>query len=402
MGLRSSPYVTIKQMHLGFEMANGNRLDPKNALRWERAVLNLPGDPAYQPLLPWMYRVRSDGELAGSTLCYVDDLRPVGCSGNACWAVLHQIVSRLGYLGIQNASRKTRPPSQAPGAWAGTIASTGQDGVGVKCDQGKWEKAQCYLQALRDELAQEGTLDQKGLESKRGFFIHLQRTYPAITPFLKGIYTSPSMGGGPIGIQKCGNPQNHRKIASGMLTHNHGPLCQMMRTPQHLSKYPCTAPMPGLRISHHVISYSISSRSLPPPDYHKNVPTWTGSCGVCGKIRKQMNELFCANFAHSRDCWRPCNSVWCGSCYTQHPLDHFPRLTPTDESGFEWRPESDLQRYTQARDGDHLLLPFQCDLCVFRNLTCRNPHANSPDDFLLCCIRRVNLDAMWGREPSTV
>jgi hypothetical protein len=188
MGLRSSPYVTIKQTHLGFEVANGNRLDPKNALRWERAVLNLPGDPVYQPLLPWAYRVRSDGELAGFTLGYVDDLRPVGCSENACWVVLHQTASRLGYLRIQNASRKTRPPSQAPGAWAGTITSTDQDGVGIKCDQAKWEKAQCYLQALRDEVAQEGTLDRKGLKSKRGFFIHLQRTYPAITPFLKGIH----------------------------------------------------------------------------------------------------------------------------------------------------------------------------------------------------------------------
>lgn len=116
-----------------------------------------------------------------------------------------------------------------------------------------------------------------------------------------------------------------------------------------------------------------------------------------------MSGLFCANFAHSRECWPPCRSVWCGDCYTTHPLDRFPRHIPVDESGFEWRPIEDQRKYLHARDGDHLITPFQCDLCVFRNLQHRNPTASHlQDDFLLCCIRRVNLDAVWGRESSTV
>lgn len=49
------------------------------------------------------------------------------------------------------------------------------------------------------------------------------------------------------------------------------------------------------------------------------------------------------------------------------------------------------------------MTPFQCDLCLFRNLQLRNPLPSHPkDDLLLCCIRRVNLDALWGREPHTV
>jgi len=116
-----------------------------------------------------------------------------------------------------------------------------------------------------------------------------------------------------------------------------------------------------------------------------------------------MNGLFCANFSHPRDCWAPCNQVWCGSCYSAHPLDRFPRYTPADEDGFEWHTPEDVLRYTHARDGDHLLTPFQCDLCVFRNLRKRNPIPDSNrDTALLCCIRRVNLDAVWGRESSTV
>jgi hypothetical protein len=53
-----------------------------------------------------------------------------------------------------------------------------------------------------------------------------------------------------------------------------------------------------------------------------------------------------------------------------------------------------------GRDGDHLLTPFQCDLCVFRNLKHRNP--SEGDRLLLACIRQVNLDAFWGREAATV
>jgi hypothetical protein len=53
-----------------------------------------------------------------------------------------------------------------------------------------------------------------------------------------------------------------------------------------------------------------------------------------------------------------------------------------------------------GRDGDHLLTPFQCDLCVFRNLKHCNPGDGDP--LLMACIRQVNLDALWGREAATV
>jgi hypothetical protein len=130
---------------------------------------------------------------------------------------------------------------------------------------------------------------------------------------------------------------------------------------------------------------------------------WQGNCVCCGKVRTMMSGVFCANFSHARDCCAPCNQVWCGPCYSAHPLDRFPRYTPADEDGFEWHTLKDALRYIHARDGDHLLTPFQCDLCVFRNLKGRNPVPDSNlDHALLCCICRVNLDAVWGREPSTV
>jgi len=59
---------------------------------------------------------------------------------------------------------------------------------------------------------------------------------------------------------------------------------------------------------------------------------------LCGKWKSRMTGLFCMNFAHSRGCWAACKQVWCGSCYTTHALDHFPRHEPVDEEGFNWKP----------------------------------------------------------------
>lgn len=102
-------------------------------------------------------------------------------------------------------------------------------------------------------------------------------------------------------------------------------------------------------------------------------------------------------------CWTACRSVWCGKCYTPHPLDKFYRYVVEDEDGFDWRPPMEQTRHCYARDGDHLITPFQCDICMFRNLQMRNPDPlNSKDTLLLCCIRRANLDALWGRESLTV
>jgi hypothetical protein len=116
-----------------------------------------------------------------------------------------------------------------------------------------------------------------------------------------------------------------------------------------------------------------------------------------------MSGLFCANFAHCRLHWPACHNVWHGRCYTPHPLDWFYHHVITDEDGFDWRPETDLMRYREARAGDHLLTSFQCNECSFRNLQHWDPLPTLPkDNLLLCCIRRANLDAMWGRESSTV
>jgi hypothetical protein len=49
------------------------------------------------------------------------------------------------------------------------------------------------------------------------------------------------------------------------------------------------------------------------------------------------------------------------------------------------------------------MVPFECDLCVFRKLRKHTPDPLSPEDeLLMACIRRVNLDAFWSRAKGTV
>ena len=76
---------------------------------------------------------------------------------------------------------------------------------------------------------------------------------------------------------------------------------------------------------------------------------------------------------------------------------------PTDDLGSVWIKEKDRNRFLEARNGDFLHFPFQCDCCWFRNLKGRCPVVGSfSDDKLLMFIRRANLDGMWSQEPSTV
>jgi hypothetical protein len=59
--------------------------------------------------------------------------------------------------------------------------------------------------------------------------------------------------------------------------------------------------------------------------------------------------------------------------------------------------------YQMARNGDHFLVPFECDVCIFRKLKKYSPETQDPQDALLmACIRQVNLDAFWSRASDTV
>jgi hypothetical protein len=56
------------------------------------------------------------------------------------------------------------------------------------CTQDKWEKAQQYIARLQHLQETSNSFDFKELESIQGFLIYVIRTYPAFTPYLKGVH----------------------------------------------------------------------------------------------------------------------------------------------------------------------------------------------------------------------
>ena len=130
-----------------------------------------------------------------------------------------------------------------------------------------------------------------------------------------------------------------------------------------------------------------------------------------------MQGIFCANFYWKLGNYPPCQKMWCGLCYTSSQKLNFHVKTLEEslqEAGNdpkEWERlrlawgerHQNEDAFKVGRNGDHALIPFECDLCIFRKLKKMNPVAGRPgDDLLLSCIRRINLDAMWSRASSTV
>jgi hypothetical protein len=189
MGLKPSPYFCIKGLLLALEMVKGDRWDERNPFQWGGVVLNLPGSAQYEPSQPKIYRVKLHStEIAAVLLSYVDDMRAADGGEEECWRVMHHVATQLNYLGIQIASRKTRPPARNPGPWAGSVVMTDDNGIGVRATQEKWDKVKGLVHHLWRQLACGDDLNMKELESIRGVLVYLQRTYPSITPYLKGLH----------------------------------------------------------------------------------------------------------------------------------------------------------------------------------------------------------------------
>ena len=94
--------------------------------------------------------------------------------------------------------------------------------------------------------------------------------------------------------------------------------------------------------------------------------------------------------------------TWCPECYLAGKSDKFHINQNKDEDGnFIYDDPSDAHRYNVGILGTQFMVPFQCDLCVFRLLFKRNPTNTKGDHEHLTVIRRMNLDSMWAREPSS-
>ena len=210
MGIKNSPHIATLLAGRSNRLILGIPTDPDNPFAWEFVVLNLPGTKSYDCTMPWVFKCRTDGNLAADSKRFVDDLRNSAHSQLLAWEASTKIGKTTSWLGQQDAPRKRRPPSQTPGAWAATVVGTNSEGQLYKCvTEEAWDKAKKRIKYLayyagcdvsRDDvdfgIEKElniqpkgiGVLIHKAAEKYRGYLIHISATYEAIVPYLKGLH----------------------------------------------------------------------------------------------------------------------------------------------------------------------------------------------------------------------
>jgi hypothetical protein len=156
-------------------------LDKCNELRWDWIELNLPGAKKYNPSKPRVQKWNKDKKcIAGDISAFVDDGRMLGKTLDHVWRICRQVCSRFQYLGMQDATRKWRPPTRCPGAWAGAVFSTSSNKVTKSVTSEKWKKGKDLVTKLWDQSRKDDwkttKLNYKELEVIRGFLGHLSMT----------------------------------------------------------------------------------------------------------------------------------------------------------------------------------------------------------------------------------
>ena len=190
MGLAMSPNHTTRAILIAEEFLTGMPWEFSNPFHYHEVRLNLPGSKSYCPGQPWFSLRRYDNELSSILAIYVDDERVQAPSYELAVLAARQVASRESYLGVQDAARKRRPPSQQAGAWAGSIIHTNNEEVGVLVSNERWTKAReiirLWLSIVENDHDPE--LCTETLISHRGFLVYVARTYDVLTTYLKGIH----------------------------------------------------------------------------------------------------------------------------------------------------------------------------------------------------------------------
>ena len=213
MGLKTSPYNAVQGSQRAKRIILGDPRDPLNPFHWATIKLNLPGTENYNPAEPWIQKMRADGLPAAEIVQYVDDVRIIAPTEELAWLCSSQMAKGLSFLGLQDAARKRRKPSQTPGAWAGATVSSNGDVVRKGVTKERWEKVKLKVRWIadqiglsdslspsdygdlndrRDESGQcpQGCIHYKTMESFVGFLVYVSMTYTSMVPYLKGIYLS--------------------------------------------------------------------------------------------------------------------------------------------------------------------------------------------------------------------
>jgi hypothetical protein len=208
MGLRSSPYASVQGALRAKHLVLGDPQDEGNPFQWDHIRENFPCSKGYEPSMPWIMKIRTDGQSASDIVQYVDDMRIIAATKELAWECSSRTAKTLCFLGLQDAARKRRPQSQRPGAWAGaTIAADGKR-VTKGVTQERWDKLQYKIRWIANQLGlsddytpkvfencsqgseetPEGKIHFKTTEQFVGFMVYVSMTYTSLIPYLKGIY----------------------------------------------------------------------------------------------------------------------------------------------------------------------------------------------------------------------
>jgi hypothetical protein len=208
MGLRGSPYCSVQGCLRAKRHIMGDPKEVGNPFEWDHIELNLPCSANYDASKPWIMKMRKDGDIASEVVQYVDDVRIIAATRELAWQCSSKMAKGLRFLGLQDAARKRREPSQRPGAWACATVMMDGETVCKGVTKERWVKLQSKIRWIgkqleldddyskkADEDMGESNLESiksslhfKSLESNVGFIVHVAMTYTSMIPYLKGIY----------------------------------------------------------------------------------------------------------------------------------------------------------------------------------------------------------------------
>ena len=85
------------------------RLELSNPFRWDHVIMNLPGNPNYDPGMPRVYKWNNIvSTIACDCKFFCDDFRITGPNEDLTKRATHRLETTMSYLGIQDATRKRR------------------------------------------------------------------------------------------------------------------------------------------------------------------------------------------------------------------------------------------------------------------------------------------------------
>ena len=137
-GFGPSSYICTRLYYWGEEIIRGDKKLEGNQFRWDKLIMNLPGDISYDSTMPWVYKWDSLAKLIVTDfVTFMDDTRVVGGNEPRCTGGMYRIATLTHYLGEQNTIRNWRYASQPPGLWIGGSMDTDNENIYVSTSQEK-------------------------------------------------------------------------------------------------------------------------------------------------------------------------------------------------------------------------------------------------------------------------